>query len=299
MGWYHSHPFDVGAHSNAFLSGTDVSTQLGWQLSEDAGGNPWLSLVVDPLRGVATGRPEIGAFRCYPPAYSPPCGTAPDGVVWADERARNARWGESCAAYYELAVSYVVPTLTSSLLTVLARDFMWTRVLSSTPMLEKEALERLPERLRGVGEKVDKAAKALRERAKDLAQQGEMAGAGGYGGGGGGGYGGGGYGGGGYGGYGRGGGGGGGGGGAGGGGFDAGGPRGGGAGGSGGMPTELADAAAVGDAICGEMCKGHALQQMKEALFRLRGAQQQQQQQRSGAAAAAPPPSPGGRTGSQ
>ena len=102
MGWYHSHPFDVGAHSNAFLSATDVSTQLGWQLSEDAGGNPWLALVVDPLRGVATGRPEIGAFRCYPPSFSPPKGAAPDGVVWADERARNARWGESCAAYYEL-----------------------------------------------------------------------------------------------------------------------------------------------------------------------------------------------------
>lgn len=46
MGWYHSHPFDVAVHSNAFLSATDVSTQLGWQLSEDAAGNPWLSLVV-------------------------------------------------------------------------------------------------------------------------------------------------------------------------------------------------------------------------------------------------------------
>ena len=105
MGWYHSHPFDVGAHSNAFLSATDVSTQLGWQLSEDAAGNPWLALVVDPLGGVAKGRPEIGAFRCYPPAYTPPKGTAPDGVVWADERARNARWGESCQAYYSLVRS--------------------------------------------------------------------------------------------------------------------------------------------------------------------------------------------------
>jgi len=35
-------------------------------------------------------------------------------------------------------VEYVVPALTSSLLSILARDFMWTRVLSSTPMLEKE-----------------------------------------------------------------------------------------------------------------------------------------------------------------
>lgn len=29
IGWYHSHPFDVEAHSHCFLSATDVSTQ--WQ----------------------------------------------------------------------------------------------------------------------------------------------------------------------------------------------------------------------------------------------------------------------------
>lgn len=61
-----------------------------------------LALQVDPLRGVAKGKPEIGAFRCYPPAYTPPKGTAPDGVVWGDERARNARWGESCVSYYQV-----------------------------------------------------------------------------------------------------------------------------------------------------------------------------------------------------
>ena len=59
---------------------------------------------VDPLRSVAKGRPDIGAFRCYPTTFNPPPGTAPDGVVWADERARNARWGESCASYYQLQV---------------------------------------------------------------------------------------------------------------------------------------------------------------------------------------------------
>lgn len=28
MGWYHSHPFDVGDHSHCFLSQTDLSTEL-------------------------------------------------------------------------------------------------------------------------------------------------------------------------------------------------------------------------------------------------------------------------------
>lgn len=100
MGWYHSHPFDVGPHSNAFLSATDVGTQMSWQMQEDGAGNPWLALVVDPLRGVAKGKPEIGAFRCYPPTFTPAKGLAPDGSTWADERARNARWGESCVSYY-------------------------------------------------------------------------------------------------------------------------------------------------------------------------------------------------------
>jgi len=134
MGWYHSHPFDVGPHSNAFLSATDVGTQFGWQIAEDQAGNPWLALVVrkplarallsvpypsssllclallfsdlsaqvDPLRGIAKGKPDIGAFRCYPTSYTPPRGLAPDGVIWEDEKARNARWGESCMSYYQM-----------------------------------------------------------------------------------------------------------------------------------------------------------------------------------------------------
>lgn len=46
MGWYHSHPFDVEVYSHCHLSGTDVNTQLQWQLSEDGNGNPWLAIVV-------------------------------------------------------------------------------------------------------------------------------------------------------------------------------------------------------------------------------------------------------------
>lgn len=97
-GWYHSHPFDVGVHSNCFLSQTDVSTQLSWQINEDLHGNPWVAIVVDPLRSIAKGRPELGAFRCYPVSYTPDKGMAPDGIVWEDESARNARWGQSCVA---------------------------------------------------------------------------------------------------------------------------------------------------------------------------------------------------------
>lgn len=52
MGWYHSHPFDVADHSHCFLSQTDLSTQLQWQRAEDPHGNPFVAIVLDPLRSL-------------------------------------------------------------------------------------------------------------------------------------------------------------------------------------------------------------------------------------------------------
>jgi COP9 signalosome complex subunit 5 len=64
MGWYHSHPFEyVSDRSHCFLSQTDVSTQLQWQRAEDVHGNPFLAIVVDPLRSLAKNVPELKAFR--------------------------------------------------------------------------------------------------------------------------------------------------------------------------------------------------------------------------------------------
>lgn len=157
MGWYHSHPFDVAPHSNAFLSATDVSTQLSWQMSEDRAGNPWLALVVDPLRSTAKGRPEIGAFRCYPPSHNPPRNQGPDGKVWADEKARTQRWGNSANCYYELGVEYFVSSLSGALLGVLSREFMWARTLGSTPSLDAEAKEASAQAVRSLAQKVDHA----------------------------------------------------------------------------------------------------------------------------------------------
>lgn len=142
-GWAHSHPFPghvtgTDTTSNLFLSFTDVQTQLSWQLSEDRAGNPYLALVIDPLVSLAKGRPYIGAFRCYPPEYKPPAGMDPLGVIWADEKARNEMWGESCISYYQLKVSYFTNDLSAHLLAVLGKDWLWTRALSSTASLDVE-----------------------------------------------------------------------------------------------------------------------------------------------------------------
>jgi COP9 signalosome complex subunit 5 len=104
MGWYHSHPFDVEEYSHCFLSSTDVSTQLSWQRAEDPHGNPWLAIVVDPLRSLAKDRPDFGAFRVYPPEYTAPANETPDGKIVTDDLRRVERWGSCWNRYYTLEV---------------------------------------------------------------------------------------------------------------------------------------------------------------------------------------------------
>ncbi|KFG40501.1 Mov34/MPN/PAD-1 family protein [Toxoplasma gondii RUB] len=57
VGWYHSHP-----GYRCWLSGIDVETQKLHQRGQD----PFVAVVVDPTRTLATGEVDIGAFRCYP-----------------------------------------------------------------------------------------------------------------------------------------------------------------------------------------------------------------------------------------
>ncbi|EQC28976.1 hypothetical protein SDRG_13313 [Saprolegnia diclina VS20] len=147
MGWYHSHPFDVEVTSHCFLSSTDLSTQLQWQRSEDPHGNPWLAIVIDPLRSLAKKRPEMGAFRAYPPEYAPPVNETPDGTLVTDDTARVERWGSCWNRYYALEVEYFMSSLGSNVLSVLSEKFLWMRTLSSTPMLERENRERFSERI--------------------------------------------------------------------------------------------------------------------------------------------------------
>uniref|UniRef100_A0A915MFQ6 MPN domain-containing protein n=1 Tax=Meloidogyne javanica TaxID=6303 RepID=A0A915MFQ6_MELJA len=63
VGWYHSHP-----GYGCWLSGIDVSTQaLNQQFQE-----PFVAIVIDPIRTISAGKVDIGAFRTYPKGYKPP-----------------------------------------------------------------------------------------------------------------------------------------------------------------------------------------------------------------------------------
>uniref|UniRef100_A0AC34RAV1 MPN domain-containing protein n=1 Tax=Panagrolaimus sp. JU765 TaxID=591449 RepID=A0AC34RAV1_9BILA len=57
IGWYHSHP-----GYGCWLSGIDVDTQkLNQQFTE-----PFLAIVVDPVRTLSSGKVDLGAFRTFP-----------------------------------------------------------------------------------------------------------------------------------------------------------------------------------------------------------------------------------------
>mmetsp|Transcript_5621 Transcript_5621/g.12329 ORF Transcript_5621/g.12329 Transcript_5621/m.12329 type:complete len:403 (-) Transcript_5621:289-1497(-) len=157
MGWYHSHPFDVGIHSHCFLSQTDISTQLQWQRAEDPKGYPFLAIVVDPLRSLAKGTPELKAFRAFPPEYTNPVqNQCPDGEVIHEEQARLERWGSCWSSYYELDVEYFMSSGARNVLGAMTRNFLWMRTLGSTPSCEAEARGRFPDRVSKAAERIRK-----------------------------------------------------------------------------------------------------------------------------------------------
>ena len=157
MGWYHSHPFDLGTHSHCFLSSTDISTQLLWQRSEDPQGNPFVAIVVDPLRSIHKGRPEMKAFRCFPPEYaSQEPNECPDGSIVTDEQSRIAMWGAAWNRYYELEVEYYMSQSARKVMSTLTQSFLWMRTLGHTPSLETERKAELPAKICNCSERLSK-----------------------------------------------------------------------------------------------------------------------------------------------
>lgn len=131
MGWYHSHPFDpVPDRSHCFLSQTDLSTQLQWQRAEDPHGNPFVAIVVDPLRSALLEQPQLKAFRAYPPEYqSPVPNECPNGTVEMSEQARLESWGSCWNRYYELDVEYYMSSTSRKVLEQLTQQYLWIRTL--------------------------------------------------------------------------------------------------------------------------------------------------------------------------
>lgn len=95
VGWYHSHP-----GYGCWLSGIDVATQRLNQNFQD----PYLAIVVDPLRTKSQGIVEIGAFRTYPDDFKHE-GSRKDTPTTKLPAEKQQDFGAHCESYYALDIS--------------------------------------------------------------------------------------------------------------------------------------------------------------------------------------------------
>jgi len=123
IGWYHSHP-----GYGCWLSGIDVSTQMLNQQYQE----PWLAVVIDPVRTISAGKVELGAFRTYPKGYKAPDESPSEYQSIPLEKIED--FGVHCKQYYSLDVSYFKSSLDSELLDLLWNKY-WVNTLSSSPLL--------------------------------------------------------------------------------------------------------------------------------------------------------------------
>ncbi|KAG1660106.1 hypothetical protein FOA52_015086 [Chlamydomonas sp. UWO 241] len=123
VGWYHSHP-----GYGCWLSGIDCSTQMTNQQYQE----PFLAIVVDPVRTMASGKVEIGAFRTYPAGYSPPDEGPSEYQTIPLSKIED--FGVHAKSYYQLDISYFKSSLDSHMLDMLWNKY-WVNTLSASPLI--------------------------------------------------------------------------------------------------------------------------------------------------------------------
>ena len=177
-GWYHSHPFDLEEYSHCYLSNTDVQTQLAWQRSVERDGDPWLAVVIDPLRSIAKGYPNMESFRVYPPEYTGVPNEAPDGTIISDEKTRLSLWGNCWNRYYKLNTTFYMSSLASDVLGMLKDNFLWQNSFTSTPLLDTDAKQTTADRMKkiardieSIGDSLSRGVASARDRDPDETSQ--------------------------------------------------------------------------------------------------------------------------------
>uniref|UniRef100_A0A646QE90 COP9 signalosome complex subunit 5 n=1 Tax=Hemiscolopendra marginata TaxID=943146 RepID=A0A646QE90_9MYRI len=123
IGWYHSHP-----GYGCWLSGIDVSTQMLNQQFQE----PFVAIVIDPVRTISAGKVNLGAFRTYPKGYKPPDEGPSEYQTIPLNKIED--FGVHCKQYYSLEVSYFKSALDRRLLDSLWNKY-WVNTLSSSSLL--------------------------------------------------------------------------------------------------------------------------------------------------------------------
>lgn len=123
IGWYHSHP-----GYGCWLSGIDVNTQSQNQQFQD----PFVAIVIDPVRTISAGKVNLGAFRTYPKGYKPPDEGPSEYQTIPLNKIED--FGVHCKSYYPLEVSYFKSRLDTKLLDSLWNHY-WVNTLSSSSLI--------------------------------------------------------------------------------------------------------------------------------------------------------------------
>ncbi|XP_022917994.1 COP9 signalosome complex subunit 5 [Onthophagus taurus] len=123
IGWYHSHP-----GYGCWLSGIDVTTQMTNQSYQE----PFVAIVIDPVRTISSGKVCLGAFRTYPKGYKPANDEPSEYQTIPLNKIED--FGVHCKQYYSLEVSYFKSTLDRRLLDSLWNKY-WVNTLSSSSLL--------------------------------------------------------------------------------------------------------------------------------------------------------------------
>ncbi|GMS96734.1 hypothetical protein PENTCL1PPCAC_18909 [Pristionchus entomophagus] len=164
IGWYHSHP-----GYGCWLSGIDVSTQSTNQQYTE----PFVAIVIDPIKTMTTGKVEIGAFRTYPRGYKPPEDAKDEYQHIPLNKVED--FGAHFKSYYSLDVTFFKSSLDARILNSLWSTY-WASTLSTSPLLSNAtyideqmfdlakklkqiqgSLHRVGERANDATEKLDKA----------------------------------------------------------------------------------------------------------------------------------------------
>ncbi|KAI3411005.1 COP9 signalosome complex subunit 5 [Globodera pallida] len=122
IGWYHSHP-----GYGCWLSGIDVNTQFINQQYQE----PFVAIVIDPIRTISAGKVDIGAFRTYPKGYKPP--DEPPSEYQTIPLNKIEDFGVHCKQYYSLDVTYFKSSLDTKLFDVFWNTY-WVNTLCANPL---------------------------------------------------------------------------------------------------------------------------------------------------------------------
>uniref|UniRef100_A0A7S0ZD55 MPN domain-containing protein n=1 Tax=Timspurckia oligopyrenoides TaxID=708627 RepID=A0A7S0ZD55_9RHOD len=160
VGWYHSHP-----GYGCWLSGIDVQTQRTNQLYQD----PFVAIVIDPLRTVTKGKVDIGAFRTYPEGFNNNAqhSATEFGASSSQTSSQQANksyqsipvnkiedFGVHCNQYYSLKVSCFKSNLDSTLLDVLWSKY-WASIFSSSELISNREYRK--DQINDLNMKLDRA----------------------------------------------------------------------------------------------------------------------------------------------